>query len=61
MFANISLSFEDKKLELFPVDLEPWLEDEVMKSKGENLFISENWKIKNKSQMLPFIWSPYTH
>jgi hypothetical protein len=55
MFANISLSFEDKKLELFPVDLEPWLEDEVMKSKGENLFISENWKIKNKSQMLPFI------
>jgi hypothetical protein len=48
MFANISFSFEDKELELSLVDLEPCLKDEVMKSKGENLFISEIWKIKNK-------------
>jgi hypothetical protein len=30
------------------VELEPWLEDEVMKSKGENPFISEIWKKEKK-------------
>jgi hypothetical protein len=44
MFANMSLSFEDKGLEPSLVELEPWLKDEFMKSKGENLFISEIWK-----------------
>jgi hypothetical protein len=50
MFANISSSFEDKELELFPLDLEPWLDDEIMKFKGENLFISEIWKVKKSDK-----------
>ncbi len=46
-FANISyipLTFGDEELELFPIELEPWFENEDMIFKWEILQLSEKWK-----------------
>ncbi len=46
-FANISyipLTFGDEELELFPIELEPWFENEAMIFKWEILQLSEKWK-----------------
>ncbi len=67
MFANISYipsSFEDeelelfesKVLELFPIEVKPWFENEAMISKSEILQLE--WKVKKKKnewEMLPII------
>jgi hypothetical protein len=38
------LTFGDEELELFPIELEPWFENEAMIFKWEILQLSEKWK-----------------
>jgi hypothetical protein len=58
IFSIISSSLEDElelfvvELQLFPIELHPWIENKTMISKWKNPSTSEQWKRKSKWEML---------